>query len=44
VTAVPPGTSSNVAVVISPKKTGSVVKKLTASTIRHEGASSANRP
>src|SRR5207253_3995135 len=44
VTSVPPDTSSNVAVsVISPKKAGSVVTKLTASTILRGGASSTNR-
>jgi hypothetical protein len=44
VTWVPPDTSSNVAViVISPKKAGPVVTKLTASTILRGGASSTNR-
>jgi hypothetical protein len=44
VTSVPPDTSSNVTtIVISPKKAGSVVTKLTASTILHGGASSTNR-
>jgi hypothetical protein len=44
VTSVPPDTSSNVAMsVISPKKAGSVVTKLTSSTILRGGASSANR-
>jgi hypothetical protein len=44
VTSVPPGTSSIViTIVISPKKAGSLVTKLTASTIRRGGASSTNR-
>jgi hypothetical protein len=43
-TAVPPDTSSNVAIiVISPEKAGSAVTKVTASTNLRGGASSTNR-